>query len=68
MALRGEIDDVGAGEEGEVGMFLHRGVITSRKIDGAVEVDESGVAVRFCIIEDALDAGLLYIVVDRHFV
>lgn len=36
VALSGKIDDIGAGEEGEVGMFLHDGVIARGEVDGAI--------------------------------
>ena len=64
MALRGEVDDVGAGEEREVGVLLHGGVRAVGHVDGAVEVDEGRVPVGFGVVQDALDSGLLCDVVD----
>ena len=68
MALRGEVDDIGAGEEGEVGVLLHDGVLAVGHVDGAVEVDEGRVPVGLGVVQDALNAGLLCDVVDGHLV
>ena len=35
-------------------MFLYADVAARVVVDGAVEVDECGVAVCFCVVEDAL--------------
>lgn len=59
MTLRREGDDVVAGDEGEVRVFLDRGMGARMQVDGAIEVDEGGVAVRFSVVEDAAHAGLI---------
>jgi hypothetical protein len=49
-------------------MFLHSRVVAGRDVDSAVEVNESGMAICFSVIQDTLDTGLFRDVLDSHFV